>query len=77
MAQYKDIDVLIGNRLKSLRERKGYSTRYVGNLIGKTNATIVHYEQGRNGTDLSTLKQLCNIYGVDMLHFLAEIYEDI
>ena len=75
--KYKDIDVLIGDKLKSLREKKGYSVRYVGKAIGKSNVTIVHYEQGRHGTDLPTLKKLCNLYGVDMLHFLADIYEDI
>ncbi len=75
--KYKQLDVIIGAKLKQLRLRKGYSTQYVGERVGKSNVTITYYEQGRNATDLSTLKKLCNLYGVDMLHFLAEIYEDI
>lgn len=75
--KYKEIDVLIGSKLKALREKKGYSIRYVGQRIGKTHATVSYYEQGRNGADLSTLKKLCNLYGVDMLQFLSDIYEEI
>lgn len=28
--KYKEIDIIIGEKLKSIRNRKGYSTRYVG-----------------------------------------------
>ena len=75
--KYKQLDVIIGAKLKQLRNKKGYSTQYVGDHIGKSNVAITYYEQGRNATDLTTLKQLCNLYDVDMLEFLAEIYEDI
>lgn len=77
MAKFKDIDILIGSKLRQLRHRKGYSTQYVGDRIGKSNVSITYYEQGRNAADLSTLKKLCNLYDVNMLHFLAEIYEEI
>ncbi len=75
--KYKPIDITIGARLKALRERMGYSTRYVADLIGKSNVAVTYFETGRNGVDLSTLKKLCNIYNVDMIEFLEEIYDQI
>lgn len=73
--KYKPIDVMIGERLKAMRNAKKYSLRYVGEKMGRSNVTISNYETGRLSIDLPTLKKLCALYGVDMLEFLAEIYE--
>lgn len=75
--KYKPVDVLIGSRLKDMRNAKGLSLRDVAKLIGRNNVTISNYETGRIGVDIPTLKKLCTLYGVDMLAFLAEIYEQL
>ncbi|MBQ6217371.1 MAG: helix-turn-helix transcriptional regulator [Erysipelotrichaceae bacterium] len=77
MDKKKEIDVYIGSKLKEMREAKNFSLRYVANRIGKSNVTISHYESGRNATDLPTLKKLCNLYDVDMLQFLSDIYDKL
>lgn len=73
--KYKPVDVMIGERLKQMRNAKHFSLRYVGERVGRSNVTISNYETGRLSIDLPTLKTLCTLYGVDMLEFLGEIYE--
>ena len=75
--EYKPINILIGSRLKEMRNAKKYSLRYVAERIGKNNVTISNYETGRLAIDIPTLKKMCTLYGVDMLAFLSEIYEKI
>lgn len=75
--QYKTSDVLIGSKLKELRKAKGLSTYDVCKLMKCSSVTITHYEQGRNAINIPNLKRICNIYGVDMLEFLQEIYEQL
>lgn len=72
-----DINKLIGERLQAMRNDKGYSLRYVAERVGLSNVTISHYETGRNGIDLKNLKKLCVLYGVDMMKFLSDIYEEL
>lgn len=75
--KYKPVDVMIGARLKDMRNARRFSLRYVGERTGKSNVTISNYETGRLSVDLPTLKKLCTLYGVDMLEFLQEIYDSL
>lgn len=75
--KYKPVDVLIGSRLKEMRNAKKFSLRYVEEKTGRSNVTISNYETGRLSIDLPFLKKLCNLYGVDMIEFLGEIYDKI
>ena len=40
----KQYNMIIGEKLRTLRENRGYSLEYVGNLVGKSRKTIHVYE---------------------------------
>lgn len=75
--KYDPVNVLIGSRLKELRQEKNYSLAYVAERIGTTHANISYYESGRHAVSIPTLKRLCNIYGADMLEFLDNIMDQL
>jgi len=57
-----DKNVDVGNRLKNLRSKLGYTQEELGNLIGVTKTTIQNYEYGRipKGEHIITLAGLFN-----------------
>lgn len=69
-----DINVKIGERLKAIREDKGYSLREVAPMIGKNYSTLHAYETGRNSINVDVMKNICDFYGVNYLDILTEIY---
>lgn len=75
----KKMTKLLGQKLKSLREYKGYSLQYVADrmLLSKSRSTIQHWEAGRAQPNLSQLKQITEIYGIDVLDFLTTLYKEV
>lgn len=75
----KKLTKVVGVKLKALRNYKGYSLQYVADRIlpSKNRGTINHWESGRAQPNLSQLKKACDLYGMDVLDFLGEVYSDV
>lgn len=69
-----DLDKKIGEKLKQLRDARGYSTREVGRRIDISNSYVSQIEKGKSPS-LSTLQKLCNLYGVRMASLFGEEVE--
>ncbi|WP_285842827.1 helix-turn-helix domain-containing protein [Metabacillus litoralis] len=54
----------LGKRLKSERERRNYSQKFVAEKIGITNAVLSNYERDYRDPDTETLKKLAELYDV-------------
>lgn len=68
-----NFDINLGKKLKALRESKGYSLDYVAKLIGKHRSTIHLYEAGKISITINVLKELLDVYNVQVGKFLDEI----
>ena len=57
---------LLGNNLRELREKKGWSQRYVANKLGmKQSSTYANWEYGLRDPDTDMLSKLADLYDVD------------
>lgn len=57
----------LGERLKELREKRGWTKTYVANRIGiKTLSTYANYEYGLREPDNETLIRLADLYEISM-----------
>lgn len=70
--QRRDSDFIhaVGKRLKELRNEKGLSQETV---YFHTNIHIGRVETGKYNITISTLKQLCDYYGVSVIGFFKGI----
>lgn len=68
-----DTNTLVGQRLRELRESRGFSLEYVGNIIHRSRKTVWDYEQGRISISLNVLKSILAIYDVNVGRFLDEV----
>lgn len=65
----------IGKELKKLREAHKYTLEEIGTKIGKSRKTIHAYEKGSVSISVNTLKDILNIYNVNISKFLSNIEE--
>lgn len=76
----KTIYEIIGNKLRSEREKKGYSLEYVAERMNLTKKTIQRYETAESRMSMQTLNQLCNILNIKadslLAHFVFDFSED-
>jgi transcriptional regulator with XRE-family HTH domain len=67
----RDFEKEIGEKLKKLRERKGYSMRFVGEALGLDYSYIGKIEKG-NLPSLKVLKELVELYGTTLSELFGE-----
>jgi transcriptional regulator with XRE-family HTH domain len=66
---------LIGQRVRTLREARGWSQRELARRVGLTSKTISNYERGERGVKeppLSTVQALAEVFGVTVIDLLGE-----
>lgn len=66
---------MIGQRVRQLREAKGWSQEELARRIGKDAKTIYNYESGARGAKeppLSTVRALADAFGVTLEELLAD-----
>lgn len=73
----KDLYLILGNRLRNLRNEKGYSLEFVANKIGMSKKTIQRYELGEQRISIEKLKMLCNVYMYDIDLLNAEVKKEL
>ncbi len=64
MSKFSATKQKLGNKLKLLRKRKGYTQQEIGKIMGKAHTTIASWEAGKGQPDISTFLKLCECYGV-------------
>lgn len=58
-------------KLKTFRRNKNLTVEEVGVLLNKTKSAVSMWETGKTVPDISTLLELCNLYGIsDFNQFL-------
>ena len=62
---------MLKNRIKELREERGYSYRDLASLSGVSKTSIVLYEQGKRNPKREVLESLADIFNVDMDYLLG------
>jgi transcriptional regulator with XRE-family HTH domain len=66
---------LIGQRVKELREARGWSQEQLARRVGVNAKTIYNYESGARGAKeppLSTVQALADAFGVTLEELLTE-----
>ena len=63
--------IMIGERLKKLREKQNLTQEQVGKKIGVSASTIGMDEQNRRQCDNDTLKALANLYNVTVEYLVG------
>ena len=62
---------LFGRRLLALREKHALSQKAVADVLGITRTQISDMENGKSGTNLDRLYQLCHYYQVSADYLLG------
>lgn len=70
----KTLNEQIGAKLREARVSAGMTLREASDKLGKDHSTISSYESGRRAINVDVMDQLCEIYGVNYLEILSEIY---
>jgi transcriptional regulator with XRE-family HTH domain len=71
----KTLYLILGERIRVLRNELGYSQEYVAKLLGMGRASISNIEAGKHQIPLSTLYSLTNILEKDIFFILPTFKE--
>lgn len=71
-----EIDILLGQRIKELRERRGLSLSEVATKLKMSKSSIHGYEKGKVRIYWDVLIQLCKIYDVDYGKFADSVQKE-
>ena len=62
----KDIYILIGGRIKDIRESKGMTQQQISDICDFEKSTVSRIEAGRTNLTIKTLYKICQSMGVKM-----------
>lgn len=65
---------MIGSKIKSARNAKGYSQEYMAALLNVTQASYSRIESNQSRPDIFKLKAISSALGLDMGSLLEEMY---
>jgi transcriptional regulator with XRE-family HTH domain len=65
------MDRLLGERLRMLREEKGWTQIQAAKLLGITNASLSNYERNERTPDVDMLKAFAEIYDVSIDYLIG------
>ena len=69
------MDVL--ERIEKLRKERGWSVNYLAMESGLTQSTVNNLFSRHNEPKLSTLRAICNAFGISLSDFFAEDKEEL
>lgn len=61
----------LGQRLKELREEKGYTQKQLAEKLGINSVTYLHYEKEQREPPLTLLADISRFYGVTVDYLLG------
>ena len=56
------MEILLGKRLKELREEKGLTQREVAEKLGLHSVTYLHYEKKSTSTAVGNISRFCGVF---------------
>lgn len=62
---------ILGERLKELREERGYTQKQLSEELGINSVTYLHYEKEQREPPLSLLADISRFYGVSVDYLLG------
>lgn len=62
---------MVGQKIKELRQQKGWSQEELGQKIQYTKSNVSKWENETTSPDIETLKKLADLFGVDINYFLG------
>lgn len=65
------MEIILGERLKELREEKGLTQRRLADQLGVHSVTYLHYEKDQRQPPLSLLADIAIFYGVSVDYLLG------
>lgn len=68
----EELEPTFASNLRLLRERNGWSQRHLADLMDTKAPTIVNWEKGYHSPTLSTVRKLCEVFGVTPNVMLGE-----
>lgn len=63
--------IYLGQRLKELREEKGYTQKQLAEKLGINSVTYLHYEKEQREPPLPLLADIAGFYGVSVDYLLG------
>lgn len=63
--------IYLGQRLKELREEKGYTQKQLADKFGINSVTYLHYEKEQREPPLSLIADIAKFYGVSVDYLLG------
>lgn len=68
----RQIKQIVGANLKAARKRKGLTLRELGDLVGKTEAHVWRWENGKHKPEDATLMELARVLDLSYADFFTE-----
>ncbi len=72
LVNYNLIDIYIGEKIKELRKKHGYSLVDVATTIGVSKQRYANYEAAIRSMPMDIYKKVCKIYNVDAEELFKE-----
>lgn len=66
-----EMKIYLGQRLKELREEKGYTQKQLAEKLGINSVTYLHYEKEQREPPLALLADISRFYGVSVDYLLG------
>lgn len=66
-----NMKIILGERLKELREEQGYTQRQIADILGVNSVTYLHYEKEQREPPLSLIVDIAVFYGVSVDYLLG------
>ena len=66
-----DMKIILGQRLKELREAKGLTQKQVANLLNLHSVTYLHYEKAQREPPLQVLAEMAVFFEVSVDYLLG------
>ena len=65
------MEILLGKRLKELREERGLTQKQAANALGLHSVTYLHYEKAQREPPLAVLAEMANFFEVSTDYLLG------
>ena len=65
------IEIKLGQRLKELREEKGYTQKQLSDMLGIHSVTYLHYEKSQREPPLLLLAEMASLFDVTIDYILG------
>ena len=70
------LNKLIGIKIQKASNGAGMTLREGAEKYGKDHSTISSYETGRRSMNIERIERFCNVYGINYLDIMQEIYNE-